>query len=171
MALLGSLAACAAEPEAPPTVRYVAAEYGLAFRYPARLYLQDKQGDGAPLLSLVLIEDEPLHRALLAGTVTEPMESPPMITVDVYANPESLGAAEWIGGQTNWIVADKHPEWLEAGGQSYLVFHWDGLYAGRSAVHAGPGLVYVFSVSWISEQDQLVADFADLLTQVQLTGR
>ena len=143
---------------------------GIAFDYPDTLHLQSRDNgpDGIPRLAVVMVENQPLNVAWLAGEVTEAMEGPPLIALDVYNNPGRLDPAGWIAQSTNWIISDKPRESVRVGGQPGLVFYWDGLYAGKSAVVCPAYLCYVFSVSWIDPQDPLGRAFPDLLASVIL---
>lgn len=164
------LVACGADMDDPAAARYRSERYDFAFTYPARLHLHEKTGDFAPLLSLALVEDTPAHRDILAGRPSELTEAPPMITVDVYANPDGLDPADWVAAHSNWILADKQPEMRRIVDLDYLIYHWDGLYAGQSAIHATPPWMYVFSVSWITPEDPLRADYDTLLETVRIGG-
>ena len=166
------LAACGA---ADTTTRsgmatYRSVEHDLSFTYDAELFLLERSevAGNASRLAIVLVEDEPMNRAYLNGTLTAPMDGPPMITIDVYDNPDELSAAEWVAEHTNWILRDKAPELVEVGGRSFLFYFWDGLYAGKSAITVHDDTIAVFSVTWISEDDALVSQFSDLLSSVTL---
>lgn len=150
-----------------------AREVGLRFGYPADLYLArvDRAAGEVPRVSIVLVENLPTSVAYVRGTATEPMEGPPMITIDVYENPGALSVNDWFRDRTNWGSRARELRTTVAGGRALLEYRWDGLYAGRTAMIAGDGYVYVLSVTWVSEGDRLPAIFDALLSSLELARR
>ncbi|MDH5310733.1 MAG: hypothetical protein OEY08_12295 [Gammaproteobacteria bacterium] len=139
--------------------------FGLRFHYPADLYLarfERDQGE-SPRLSIVLVEDLPINVAYVHGRATELMEGPPMITIDVYENPDALAVDDWFRDRTNWASRAFDVRTGVAGSREYLEYRWDGLYAGRSVVFSSNAYVYVLSVTWLDASDRLPAVFDRLL--------
>jgi len=150
-----------------------AREVGLRFGYPADLYLArvDRAVGEAPRISMVLLENLPTNVAYVRGTATEPMEGPPMITIDVYENAEALSVYDWFRDRTNWGSQARELRTTVAGGRELLEYRWDGLYAGRTAMIAGDDYIYVLSVTWVSEDDRLPAIYDSLLASLELARR
>ena len=95
------------------------------------------------------------------------MEGPPMITIDVYDEAQAPTAEAWIAQSTNWILVDKPQEHVQVDGIDGVLFYWDGLYAGKSAVVLHHNRAYVFSVNWLTTEDRLLADYEQLLSSVK----
>lgn len=154
---------------------YTNAAYQLSFAYPRGYFLKEKIDAGTkelPQLSLVLVEDTPQHRALLNGEVTDAMEGPPSITIDVYTNePRPLSVDAWVSARMNWMKNfTTEPTQTMVGGVPGLVYLWDGLYPGKSIVVSKGPYIYVFSVTWLSPDDQMLKDFDTILSTVDLNA-
>ena len=146
-------------------------EYGLSFQYPEGLYLHERKDAGTPerpQLSLFLVEDTEENRDVLEGRNTTPREGPIGITVDVYQNPEELSASEWVQDDTNWTVATSQAEPVTINGRQGVSFTWSGLYEGRTVVLTKGDKAYVFSSTWMSEEDWTLRDFDTIVGSLSL---
>ncbi len=153
----------------PTMIPYASPAYGLRIEYPSTYYLQAKEMDveTSPHLVVVLVEDTQEHRDLLDGKSTVAREGPTGITVNVYRNKQKQTLAEWLPSDTNWNVGDKSPMNATVAGIPGASYRWSGLYEGGSvAVMNGP-FIYVFSVSWLTPEDQIVKDFSAMLKRVE----
>lgn len=150
------------------TALYGSDTYGISFAYPTLYYLRESEAGTAerPQGSVVLVEDTPENRDLLDGVSTEPREGPTSITIDVYENPDGLSAEAWAERDTNWTVSSRATSTVSVGGFEGISFQWDGLYAGKTVIVAADGKAYVFSVTWMTDQDRIIADFNALLQTV-----
>ncbi len=154
---------------------YTNAAYQLSLVYPRGYFFKEKIDAGTkdlPQLSLVLVEDTPQHRALLNGEVTGAMEGPPSITIDVYTNePRQLSVDAWVSARMNWMKNfTTEPTQTMVGGVPGLVYLWDGLYPGKSIVVSTGPYIYVFSVTWLSPDDQMLKDFDAVLGSVNISS-
>lgn len=150
--------------------RYMNDDYGVSFSYPKGYYLREHEAGTSDRqqTAVVLVEDTQENRDLLDGTATEPREGPPSITVDLYQNPEKLSAKDWIAHDTNWNKDIDVLSEVVVGGKPGVAFPWDGLYAGRSMVITSGDKAYVFSVTWMTSEDQINKDFAKMLSTVSI---
>lgn len=151
---------------------YSSQEYGVIFEYPSTYILLENEA-GTPenqQKALVMVEDNQRNRDILAGKVPEVGEGPTSITVDMYQNPKNLAPEDWVKENTNWIMSDKKKETVSVGGKSGFTYFWDGLYAGKSAVVVNGTHAYVFSVTWITADDQMVKDFEKILASVKFSN-
>ena len=158
-------------PTAGATPTYQNEEYGLSFQYPEGLYLHERKDAGTPerpQLSLFLVEDTEENRDVLEGRNTTPREGPIGITVDVYQNPEELSASEWVQDDTNWTVATSQAEPVTINGRQGVSFTWSGLYEGRTVVLTKGDKAYVFSSTWMSEEDWTLRDFDTIVGSLSL---
>jgi len=172
LALAGLSAGChSAKSGAPSVYEHDVAEFSIRFQYPADLYVVrfDREPGDVPVLSIVLVENQPMNVSYINGSTTEPMEAPPMMTIDVYENPEALTAETWLQERTNWGSGALDVGTEYAGGKEYLGYRWDGLYAGKSAILVDHGYLLVLSVSWVSDSDRLPEVFDSILTNLELT--
>jgi hypothetical protein len=144
-------------------------ELGVRFRYPDLYYLREAEvGTAArPQRAIVLVEDTQENRDLLDGVPTAAREGPTSIMIDVYANPRDLSARDWALAQTNWIARAGPLTPVEVAGEAGISYGWDGLYAGRSAIVTRAGHAYVFSVTWMTDQDRILEDYEALLASVR----
>ncbi len=149
-------------------VPYQNQAYGISFEYPSNLYLKERTDVGSSLLAVLLVEDTQEHRDLLDGKVTDAREGPIGITVDVYENPESLSASDWVTNDTNWVVANSSAEPITVGTHEGVTYTWSGLYEGKTVVLTQGTKAYVFSVTWMSPEDQMVRDFDMVLNSLSL---
>ena len=142
--------------------------YGISFAYPTFYYLRESEAGTAerPQGSIVLVEDTEENRNLLDGVSTEPREGPTSITIDIYENPDQLSALAWVERDTNWTISNRATTTVAVGGFEGISFVWDGLYAGKTVIVAADGKAYVFSVTWMTDQDRIISDFSALLETV-----
>ncbi len=159
--------------EAPKqsTVPYSLAEYKISFEHPSRLYLKEVSNAGtpeSPQLAVVLVEDTQMNRDILDGKSELGGEGPTAIAVEVYQNPDGLEAEAWAKQGTNWTVSDEKLTPIVVAGQKGISFNWDGLYQGKSLIVTKGTLAYVFSVTWLTPEDQLIKDFDMVLNSVKL---
>jgi len=141
---------------------YSSTEYKVSFSYPSGLYLKEIPNVGTPenpQLAVVLVENTQVNRDILDGKSIEGGEGPTAITAQAYPNPDGLSAQAWAEQDASWAMNVKDLTPVVIGGQDGISFDWDGLYRGRSVILAKGTLAYVFSVTWITPEDQLIKDF------------
>ncbi len=158
----------ASETPAVGTALYGSEAHGISFAYPTAYYLRETEA-GTPELpqgSIVLVEDTQENRDLIDGVSTEPREGPTSITIDVYENLDQLSAISWAERDTNWTISSRATTTISVGGFEGISVPWDGLYAGKTLVVAAGDKAYVFSVTWMTAEDRILADFEALLETV-----
>ncbi len=152
-------------------VPYENASYDLSFQYPSNLYLHERTDAGTPerpQLSLFLVADTHENRDLLSGKITEPREGPTGITVDVYQNPEELSASDWLKNDTTWTVANSTAAPITVGAHEGVSFTWSGLYEGKNVLLTQGDKAYVFTVTWMTPDDQIIRDFDMVLNSLSI---
>ena len=142
-------------------------ELGLSFDYPAS-YTLETQADGNEERSwttLVIIEASIREEYEASGA----MEGPPAITVQVFENIEGYELEEWITttSYSNYKLAtDEVLLEGEVGGEPARAYAYSGLYENNSIVVAHEGKIYMFTVSWLTQDDKNIYDFGNLLESV-----
>ncbi|MBI2610318.1 hypothetical protein HYW60_00050 [Candidatus Kaiserbacteria bacterium] len=148
--------------------RYANATYGISFEYPSAHALQEREvGDAHRYhYSITLIDKEAL------ATLPQNGEGPPTISVDIFQNNlDQLSIEQWVRG-TNFSNFKLSPDGLLASttvaGVPALSYTWDGLYRGESTVFTHKDNVIMLSVTYLSRDDQIRADFARVLSSLTL---
>ena len=152
-------------------VPYSSVEYKISFEHPSGLYLKEIPNAGtpeSPQLAVVLVEDTQVNRDILDGKSELGGEGPTAIAVEVYQNPDGLEAQAWAEQGTDWTVSDEKLTPIVVAGQEGISFNWDGLYQGKSLIVTKGTLAYVFSVTWLTPEDQLIKDFDMVLNSTKL---
>lgn len=162
-------------PETPTTQNeletYDSDMLGFSFSYPSKYFLveRDLSTGERERHSITLIEDTPANRALVAGEV-EGAEGPTAITVDIFQNDLDNYTAESFAESTNDSNFKLSPDGVltdtELSGEPAVGYRWSGLYEGQSVVVARPNWVYMFSVTYLTPQDDIIPDFGDVLEHV-----
>lgn len=140
--------------------------FGLSFQYPSTLYMLERNDIGTPdkpQLALFLAEDTQENRDVLEGRNTTPREGPTGIAITVFPNPSTLEASEWAKTDTNWTVANTSAQPIVVNGNEGISYTWSGLYEGRTVVLTKGDKAYVFSVTWLTPEDQIIKDFEMVL--------
>lgn len=139
--------------------------YKLTFDYPTSLYLKERvvETPERAQLAVVLVEDTQENRDVIEGRSTDPREGPTSITVDVYQNEKSLTAQEWVAQDATWPLATSELSDVIVAGKDGVTYNWSGLYEGTSLVFTEGTYVYVFSVTRMTPEDALLANFDSIL--------
>lgn len=155
---------------------YISKEVPLSLNYPEGYLLDEKwQGSGERgWYQVTLIEDTAENRDLLSGKVTEPRDGPAAITVSVFPNTLDGYTTERFVKETNYSNWNLSPDGVlqETGvaGEPGLTYRFDGLYPGEAVVVARPEYVYMFSVAYLNESDEIRRDFKNLLETASFEG-
>jgi hypothetical protein len=150
---------------------YESPTYGLSFAYPLGYYLKEREApEERPQLSLVMVEDTQENRDVIEGRATEAREEPTAITVDVYPNPDRLPAEDWVRADTNWTVRTSEAAPIGRGSVTGVTYSWSGLYEGKSVVISEGMRTYVFSVTWLTPEDAILASFDQVLASVEVSA-
>ncbi|MBP6888405.1 MAG: hypothetical protein KBC21_01760 [Candidatus Pacebacteria bacterium] len=116
--------------------------------------------------TVVWYENTESNKNFFSGTPNAPTEPPTTMTLDVYTNPDNLEPRKLLEGYTPYMFAKGEGRQLVLGGVPAQLFEWDGLYKGRSIMVTRNGFTYVFSVTAITQEDQILKDFDLLLSSV-----
>ncbi len=148
--------------EAIKTARYSSDKPELAFDYPSHYVLdqEDLSTGQRERYSVTLIEKS-------AAEDMERTEGPTAITIDMYQNDLDMYTAEGFATSTadsNWKLGNGDLAPALVDGKEGVSYTWSGLYEGRSVVIARPDYVYVFSVTWMTSEDQILKDFDAILS-------
>lgn len=149
-------------PNTPVSMRYENTAQGIAFSYDSKYELQERtEGD---VLTLVLLE----------RGYTPPVngEGPPTISIQIVpSDMAKLTLDEWLPGVAAKGISVRKDMLLAtttaAHREAYL-FRTDGLYAGYATAIKAGARVYVFNATYISIEDEILNDYAKLLTTVEV---
>jgi hypothetical protein len=148
-------------------VPYINRNYGLQFEYPSNLYFKEKtKAESVADLSIVLVENTKESAGYIEGNPTT-SEAPISIMIDVHSNPSQIGPRSWAEKNANWNIANKSsiiP--IEIGGQTGISYTSTGLYESKTYVVSLGSNIYTFSVSWMTQNDQLLRDFDMIINSV-----
>lgn len=158
------------------TKEYVSKEVPLSFNYLEGYLLDERwQGNGERTwYQVMLVEDTQENKDLLSGKITEPREGPVAIVVSVFPNTLDGYTTERFVKETNYsnwkLSPDGLLEEIGVAGEEGLVYRFSGLYEGEAVVVARPEHVYMFSVTYQNQNDQIHKDFKKLLGTIAFNG-
>lgn len=159
------------EPQKESLKVYTSETYDISFSYPAHYFIYEPTIEGAERIqhALVLMEDTPENRALVAGE-SPGREGPTAITVSIYQNNLDNYTTEGFIRDTNFSnfkLSDGILASTTVGGESALRYRSTGLYENESVVVARPAWVYMFTASFNAPTDSTLTDFDPLLKTVK----
>ncbi|MDP2734952.1 MAG: hypothetical protein Q8P12_01965 [bacterium] len=136
-------------------VNYENTEYGFSLRHPDSYVALAPEGEGGAV-SFYIQEDWEDFLNSPPGR-----EGPPGVTVETFANPESLPVVEWaaLDSRSNLALGPGDYVEVEVNGMRGIAYGWSGLYEGLSVALADEERIYMLSVTYLSLQDRIVEDF------------
>jgi hypothetical protein len=145
---------------------------GVSFDYPDRYFLEERDVDTTHRLhrQIVLLEDTEWNRKISRGEIAD-TEGPPAIMLDVFQNDlDRQSARDFITGSnnSNYKMGPGTIATSTKGDTVGLEYVWSGLYEGKSFVIANEDFVYMFSVTYMSPEDEIISDFEALLSTVEV---
>lgn len=147
----------------PPdqTLAPYSSEDGVSFMYPDTYGLSSHPGGPGEGDTLVLLPK---------GYVAPPnSEGPPAITMSIFATTTPLES--WIreNPRSNFGLSFEAPASTNVGGESAFSYEHGGLYNYDAFAVAHGGKIFLFEAGWNAPQDQIRADFQNLVSSVQFT--
>lgn len=175
--ILGAIIYSGGKPNIPKvtsveTRTYVSDTLGIKFDYPSN-YILDEKNTGSPergRYTITLIENTPGNQDLISGKVQG--EGPVAITIDIFQNDlDKYTAEKWIMGvnDSNFKLGNGETASTTVGNMKGLEYSWSGLYEGKSHVISTSNYIYMFSVTRMTPDDQILKDFDALLNSVVIT--
>lgn len=152
--------------EQVPVKSYFHEEFGITFDYPDGYTISEYDLEGSAarkrhLITLVRNEDLP---------APEGGEGPPAISIMIVQNDlDRLTTRQWVEGSADSnfkLSPDQGTAEVNVGGLPGIVYRWDGLYQGETTAVATPKWVYAFSVTFLNEDDRIVADYRAIINSV-----
>lgn len=145
------------------TKKYSNSTYGIAFEYSSRYMVQEQKNDeeGRSHASIVLIEDTPENRAVLAGQ-SPGREGPVSITIDVYQDPvDSPTLTEWLKETpaSNFTLSNGTFSNATLSGKPAVQYHWSGLYEADTIAAAYGHYIVAATVHYIAPEDSIRSVF------------
>lgn len=148
---------------------YRSEEHGISFSYPEEYEISER--DLAPtsagerhVVTLVTQAD---------ANLPEGGEGPKSIELMFIQNDKaSLTTDKWVrnSSDSNFNLSpDKGTATIKIADKEGLMFRWNGLYNGETTVAAGREWIYVVSVTFDNENDQIVKDYRSILNSIRLT--
>lgn len=151
---------------------YSSSTLRLAFNYPDNYFLEEKDVSTPQRgrYAVILTEDTEENRLVREGKAPG-REGPVAITVDVFQNNLEKTIAETWVRSTNDSNYKLSPDGMltsaTVGSKEGVLYSWDGLYGARSVVVADDNFVYMFTVTYLGAEDQIIEDFEQILKTVQ----
>lgn len=147
--------------EAAP-LSYENSNVGVSFKYPPSYQLQERD---------LTINNQPVRFITLAQTVDVPQnsEGPTAMTVAIFTLPAPQDVRDFLRSMQTTTPEPQGGfkyEDTTVGGQPAVKYQATGLYESDNVAVSRGNRVYVFSVTWLSREDTIVADFGDLLQTV-----
>lgn len=141
---------------------------GLELAYPSTYGVYEKANNLATraVNTVVWYENTEQNKNFFAGGANAPSEPPVTMSLEVYSNPESLSAKDLLGASASYMFASNQSVPVVVGGVQGSLFTWDGLYRGRSIALNSKGVLYIFSVTSLTDNDAILKDFDLLLSSV-----
>lgn len=141
-------------------------KYGIAFNYPDNYEVKehDTAGEGTPRHTIVLAD-----KAAVAS-VPEASEGPASISIDIFPNAKNDSPEKWVKGNSfsNYKLSpDNKLSATAIAGEEAVAYGWDGLYRSNSIVFNHKKQIFMLSVGYNSPEDQIVKDFASVVTSIQ----
>ncbi len=151
----------------PEALNQYSSEDGISFMYPTSYQLSSRHEGTAERSWDVLL--------LLPKGYVPPQggEGPPAISVSVFDNVEKLPLEQWVRGdaRSNFKLSTQGTlASTTVGGQGALTYEYSGLYESNAVAVAYNNKIFLLQVGWMTPQDQIVADFKNLLTTVQFVA-
>lgn len=145
-----------------PMQAYANAEYDISFEYPQTYSLEER--DTAGRHTIVIADKEALAEAPQNG------EGPTAITVDIFDNPKRQTPSVWVRSDqaSNFQLSDGTLASSTVSGKESVAYLWDGLYRGESYVFTHKDNILMFSVTYLTPQDQIKKDFTNLLKSLKI---
>lgn len=149
----------------PQEQKYTNEKFGVSFSHLDSYELQERS---------ITINKEEVHIITLTpkgAAIPENGEGSTAITLSIFTTkPESL--KDWLKAMSNVSPSGEGgPTYVESvvGGEKALSYTSTGLYESTNIAVEKKGLVYVFSSSWMTKDDQILKDFDTLITSVAFT--
>ena len=158
-----------------PVQTYESAALGISFSYSGRyVLLEQDQSTGARTLHVVvLMEDTEENRALVGGESSDGREGPPTITIAIHQNHLDNYTTERFIRDTNFSnfkLSDGKLVPFTAGSEEGLRYHASGLYENENVVVARADFVYMFTVNYLTPEEEIVRDFERVLQTVEFAA-
>ncbi len=147
-----------------PAGQYSSEHVGISFTYPDKYEVESHhEGEGHVLVLLPKGYVPP-----------ENGEGPPTITIAEIPVAAGTDLKQWVMSdkRSNWNLAypayaggNFDPETVDS--EPAIAFNYSGLYTAKAVVVLRQNKIYAFSVSWITNEDQIRQDFENVLDAVR----
>ena len=160
----------------PPDIKTYANErFGIAFEYPAKYFLEEKElGDAKRFhRSIILTENTGENEELRKEKPNFPREGPTAITIDIYQNTAPQQSLwQWIRGsaESNYKLGSGAYASSTIGSTEAIDYSWSGLYQGETQTFEQNGMIIAASVTYLTPEDSIRKDFSTLLQTLKLTA-
>ena len=144
---------------------YANGAYGISFPYPSEYVVQEGERSDRPhdRYAIVLIHEDDVE-VPIAG------EGPTSITIDIYENTTNETLSNWVttASESNYMLGDQRLTEMSVDGKAALQFRWSGLYEGETTAFLNGDTIVVVSVTYLTPEDAIIADYRTLLSEIQL---
>ncbi len=153
--------------------QYTSTTFNISFNYPRSYFEQITSHEGERAQNVVtLFEDTQENRDVVGGKAPG-REGPPTITIAMFQNDLDKYTTDSFIRNTsfsNFKLSDGIIASTTVAGEAAVRYHASGLYENENVVIARPDYVYMFTVSYLNPNDQIVKDFEDVLASVAFNG-
>jgi len=158
-----------------PSQVYSSEKLGFSFEYPEGYFISetDQSTGEREHYSIVVFEDTPFNRSLVAGEVID-TDAPPTITITLFQNNlDNYTARSFVEGTSfsNFKLSDSNLTEVTIDEEPGLRYKADGLWQSNNVVVAKPQFVYMFTGFYNSPEDEIVGVFEDILKTVKFSPR
>lgn len=154
-----------------PLKTYYDERYGIAFNFPDNYIVEEhppaggQTGEGTPQHTIVIGDKTAMEN------LPENGEGPPTMAITIFDNPAKEGTEKWIKG-SNFSNYKLSPDGVltttAVAGTEALAYVTDGLYLTTNIVFPHRTYMVVLSVGQNSPEDQIVKDFARVVSSIQI---
>lgn len=148
-------------------VTYHNSVYGISFSYPKGYVLSEGERGNAERAHYAIV--------LIAETDAAPPvngEGPTAITIDIYQNNlDKQSLLGWLKGTavSNFKLGDGTYVTTTVQGKEAVAYRWSGLYEGETTAFLHKENVIAASVTWLTPEDKIVANYRELISSVRLS--
>lgn len=141
---------------------------GVELAYPKNYGVYEKTNSPVTktMSTVVWYENTESNRSFFNGGTTAASEPPVTMSLDVYENTNNLSPKDLLGADAAYMFAKSSGTPIVVGGAQGILLDWDGLYKGKSIMVNHKGLLYVFSVTSITNEDIILRDFDLLISSI-----
>ncbi len=145
--------------------------FGIRFHYPTHYFLEEREiGNAERTHYLVMLTEDTEENRLVREGKSPGREGPTAITLDVFQNMEQQSVESFIKNtsETNYKLGDGVLAKTKVGTRDAFSYRWNGLYEGRSIAFVNGPHLFLWSVTWLTPDDQIIKDFDEMVKSAEI---